>query len=271
MISLGFPVPRAEWLGFSDQKFVDSHIERVHELLILRVREGNFFCTSVVTMQERELIQRGIDDHLYQVLLAAGSDSVAKGIEGAIEELMKQPHLLQRAVDELDEVVGKSRVVEESDIPNLSFLQNVVKETLRLCPPTQLLVPHSNVEQCQVAGYTIPANSIVMVNLYTLSRDPEFWDSPELFSPDRFANSTLTVQGSDFHYIPFGYGRRGCPGLNLGMANFQHGLALLLQCFDWSFINGVPPTDDAYISWRMKPDLCVHAQLRLDPHLLQQG
>jgi len=234
------------------------------------VGEGNVSAHLLLKWQECELIQRGIDDHLYQVLLAAGSDSVAKGIERAVEELMKQPHLMQKAVDELDEVVGKKRVVEESDIPNLPFLQNVVKETLRLYPPTQLLVPHMNVEQRQVAGYTIPPNSTVMINLYALSRDPEFWDCPNLFSPDRFANSTLTVQGSDFHYIPFGYGRRGCPGLNLGMANFQHGLALFLQCFDWSFINGVP-SSDAYTAWRVKPDLCVHAQLRIDPHLLQQS
>uniref|UniRef100_A0A7I4CGT1 Cytochrome P450 n=1 Tax=Physcomitrium patens TaxID=3218 RepID=A0A7I4CGT1_PHYPA len=159
------------------------------------------------------------DDQLMGVVFAlmlAGSDSISRGVGRAMQELLKQPLLHQRALDELDEVVGRRRLVEESDISSLPLINNIIKETLRLHPPAQLLIPHGNVEQCEVAGYHIPARSTVLVNLYALSRDPSFWNSPLEFAPDRFVDSNLTVQGSDFHYIPFGYGRRGCPGLNLG-------------------------------------------------------
>lgn len=188
-------------------------------------------------------------------LLIAGTDSVSKGISKAIEELLNHPDLHKRALNELDSVIGRDRLVEESDIARLPLIQNIVKETLRLHPPAQLLIPHGNFEPCEVAGFHIPANSSVLINLYALSRDPSFWEYPLEFLPDRFVGSSLTAQGSDFHYIPFGYGKRGCPGLNLGMITVQYGLALCLQCIDWR------------ISKQSSNDLFVDGELRVDPRL----
>lgn len=192
---------------------------------------------------------------------------MSRGIGKAVDELLKQPLLYKRALDELDEVVGRGRLVEESDVPNLPFIQNIIKEALRMHPPAQLLIPHHNFESCEVAGYHIPAKSTVFVNLYALSRDPSFWESPLKFSPDRFIGSSLTVQGSDFHYIPFGYGKRGCPGLNLGMTSLNYGLALCLQCIDWRLPAGTK-VNDTYVAWKDSPDLFVDGELRVDPRLL---
>lgn len=200
--------------------------------------------------------------------MLAGSDSISRGVGRAMQELLKQPLLHQRALDELDEVVGRRRLVEESDISSLPLINNIIKETLRLHPPAQLLIPHGNVEQCEVAGYHIPARSTVLVNLYALSRDPSFWNSPLEFAPDRFVDSNLTVQGSDFHYIPFGYGRRGCPGLNLGMITVQYALALCLQCILWRLPAGAT-ISETYIDWKNSPDLIVDGDLRVDLHLLE--
>ncbi|KAG0599537.1 hypothetical protein M758_12G159700 [Ceratodon purpureus] len=202
-------------------------------------------------------------------LLIAGSDSISRGLGKAIEELLKQPLLHKRALDELDEVVGRDRLVEESDMPNLPLIQNIVKETLRIHPPAPLLIPHGNFEPCEVAGYHIPANSSVLINLYALSRDPSFWERPLEFSPDRFIGLNLTVQGSDFHYIPFGYGKRGCPGLNLGMTSLNYGLALCLQCINWRFPAGAK-LSETYVAWKDSPDMFLDGELRVDPRLFNQ-
>lgn len=199
--------------------------------------------------------------------MLAGTDSVSKGIAEAIEELLKHPLLHKRALDELDEVVGRTRLVEESDISRLPFIQNIIKETLRLHPPAQLLIPIGNVEPCEVAGFHIPAGSSVLINLYAFSRDPSFWDSPLEFSPDRFLGSKLTVQGNDFHYIPFSYGKRGCPGLNLGMTTLQYGLALCLQCIDWR-LSACSTVSETPGYSKGVPELFVDGELRVDPRLL---
>jgi len=203
-------------------------------------------------------------NYVWQALLVAGSESISKVIGKAIEELLKHPLLHKRALDELDEVVGRTRLVEESDISRLPFIQNISKETLRLHPPAQLLVPHGNFQPCEVAGFHIPATSSVLINLYALSRDPLFWDLPLEFSPDRFIGSNLTVLGNDFHYIPFGYGKRGCPGLNLGMTTLQYGLALCLQCINWRLSAGITVSETS----KDLPDLFVDGELRVDPRLL---
>lgn len=208
-------------------------------------------------------------NYVWQALLIAGSDSISRGLGIAIEELLKQPLLHKRALDELDEVVGRERLVEESDIPNLPLIQNIIKEALRIHPPAQLLIPHGNFEPCEVAGYHIPKNSSVLINLYALSRDPSFWESPMEFLPDRFIASNLTVQGSDFHYIPFGYGKRGCPGLNMGITTLNYGLALCLQCINWRLAAGTK-VSETYVAWKDSPDMLVDGELRIDPRLLDR-
>jgi cytochrome P450 len=230
-------------------------------------REAVVFTTECYVVHFLEWLFEAFELYVWQALLIAGSDSISKGIGKAIEELLEHPLFHKRALDELDEVVGRKRLVEELDISRLPLIQNIIKETLRLHPPAQLLIPHGNLEPCEVAGFHIPARSSVLINLYALSRDPLFWDSPLEFFPDRFIGSNLTLLGNDFHYIPFGYGKRGCPGLNLGMTTLQYGLALCLQCIDWR-LSASSTVSETSVGSKDLPELFVDGELRVDPRLL---
>ena len=135
--------------------------------------------------------------------------------------------------DELTKIIGESPV-RESHLPHLPYLQACVKETLRLHPPAPLLLPHRAMETCQVMGYTIPKDSQVFVNIWAMGRDPKVWDEPLSFTPERFLDSKLEFKGNDFEYIPFGSGRRICPGMALGARQVPLVLATLVHLFDWS-------------------------------------
>lgn len=206
-----------------------------------------------------------------QTLLLAGTDTIYKVMTEAIHEVVRHANIYRRALDELDTVVGTSRLVEESDIAKLPFIQNIIKETLRMHPPGPTLLPHSNFEACEVGGYHIPANCTVMINLHPIHRNPAFWDSPLEFSPDRFNETKLMVQGSDFHYIPFGYGKRQCPGINLAMTTVQYVVAMCLQCIIWQ----IPPGVERRMNLstlkapRKKDDLVLDGKLRVDRRLLE--
>jgi cytochrome P450 len=125
-------------------------------------------------------------------------------------------------------------MVQESDLPGLVYLQAVVKETFRLHPPGPLGVPHLSVKACNVLGYEIPRNTRVFVNLWAIGRDSKSWEDPERFDPERFMDGgSLDAKVQNCEWIPFGAGRRGCPGEQLGMLVVEFGLAQLLHCFDW--------------------------------------
>jgi len=134
-------------------------------------------------------------------------------------------------------VVGRGRVVRESDIPSLPYLQSVVKETLRLHPTAPLIVRKST-QHCKIAGYDIPPNTHVFVNAWSLGRDPDYWDHPLDFRPERFmgvdgGGAVVDVKGQHFQLLPFGSGRRGCPGAPLAMQVIQLAMAAMVQCFEW--------------------------------------
>ncbi|OVA04816.1 Cytochrome P450 [Macleaya cordata] len=176
-------------------------------------------------------------------IFAAGTDTSAVTTEWALAELINNPIMFEKARGEIDSVVGKNRLVEESDIPKLPYLQAIVKETLRLHPTGPLIVREST-EDCKVQGYDIPAKTRLLVNVWAVGRDPKYWDNPLEFQPERFMNedgssrSSLDVRGQHFHLIPFGSGRRGCPGTTLAMQVVQTTLAGIIQCFEWKVSNG---------------------------------
>ncbi|KAJ7548417.1 hypothetical protein O6H91_07G011000 [Diphasiastrum complanatum] len=167
-------------------------------------------------------------------MLAAGTDTSALTIEWALSEILVNPWVQEKAQQELDHVVGRERKVEEADLPQLKYLQSIVKETFRLHPAGPFLVPHESTQAVQVTGYDIPAKTRLLVNAWAIGRDPSKWERALEFSPDRFLNSNIDVRGHDFELIPFGSGRRACPGLSLGLTSVQLGLAVLLQSFEWS-------------------------------------
>ncbi|KAL6646998.1 hypothetical protein ACP70R_014435 [Stipagrostis hirtigluma subsp. patula] len=175
-------------------------------------------------------------------LIAGGTDTSSVTVEWAMSELLRNPEALAMATEELDRVVGGHRLVTEGDIPNLPYLEAVVKETMRLHPVAPLLTPRVSREDTFVpgaGGYRIPAGTRVFVNVWAIGRDPAVWEAPEEFRPERFAGSAVDVRGHDFGLLPFGSGRRMCPGLPLGLRMVQLTLASLLQGFAWRLPDGV--------------------------------
>ena len=170
-------------------------------------------------------------------------DTSATTVGWAMSELIRHPHIMKKMQDELEKVVGLNRLVEESDLKNLEYSEMVVKEILRLHPPAPLLVPHESVEDCTVDDFHIPKKSRIIVNAWAIGRDPSAWIDPEKFIPDRFIGSQVDVKGKNFQLIPFGAGRRSCPGMQLGLIMVNLLLAQLVHCFDWELPNGMTPSE----------------------------
>ncbi|CAN6248192.1 unnamed protein product [Urochloa humidicola] len=222
---------------------LEEHVER-HR------REGDSFVPKDMTDLLLQLandpsmevpIQRdGVKGFILDTL-GAGTDTSAVTIEWALSELLKNPKALAMATEELDRVVGCNRLPTEGDIPSLSFLQAVIKESMRLHPATPLLSPRQCRRDVSVGGYTIPAGTCVAVNAWAIGRDPSVWEAPDEFRPERFlvTGRALDVKGQDFELLPFGSGRRMCPGMGLGLRMVQLTLANLIHAFDWRLPDGV--------------------------------
>ncbi|OAY78069.1 Geraniol 8-hydroxylase [Ananas comosus] len=162
-------------------------------------------------------------------------------VEWAMAELLRSPRSMAAAREELARVIGPRREVEESDVAQLPYLQAVVKESLRLHPPGPFLLPRRAVADVEVGGCTIPADEQVVVNLWAIGRDPAVWARPEEFAPERFLNDAARdkdFRGKDFDLLPFGAGRRICPGLPLAVRMVHLMLAALLHGFDWTLPDG---------------------------------
>ncbi|MQM17725.1 hypothetical protein Taro_050701 [Colocasia esculenta] len=164
-----------------------------------------------------------------QVLVTGGTDSTSGAMEWAMALLLNHPEAMEKVRAEVDAVVGRDRLVESSDLPNLPYLHGVIKETLRLYPPGPLLLPHESSAECTVGGYCVPPGTMLLVNAYAIQRDPTLWRAPEEFRPERFAGGD--VEG--YKLIPFGAGRRGCPGKGHAMSLIALAVGSLVQCFEW--------------------------------------
>lgn len=176
-----------------------------------------------------------------QDLLAGGTESSAVTVEWAISELLKKPEIFEKATEELDRVIGQNKWVREKDIPNLPYVESIVKETMRLHPVAPMLVPRLAREDCKVAGYDIKKGTQVLVNTWTIQRDPSIWENPNEFCPERFLEKNIDVKGQDFELLPFGSGRRMCPGYSLGLKVIQSSLANLLHGFNWRLPDKMKP------------------------------
>ncbi|XP_077231044.1 cytochrome P450 81Q32-like [Tasmannia lanceolata] len=164
-------------------------------------------------------------------MLSAGTDTSALTIEWVMSLLLNHPDALDKSKAEIDIQVGQGRLIDESDLPNLPYLHCVINETLRLYPVGPLLVPHESSEECTVGGFNVPRGTILMVNMWAIQRDPTFWVDPMSFKPERFEGVEGEKEG--FKFMPFGHGRRACPGANLAMRMVGLTLGTLIQCFEW--------------------------------------
>lgn len=169
-------------------------------------------------------------------MIAGGSDSTTGTLTWALSLLLNNPHVLRKAQEELDYHVGKGRLVNESDINKLDYLQAIVKETLRLYPAAPLLGLREFAEDSTIGGYHVTKGTRLMVNLWKLQTDPRTWSEPLEFKPERFLTShkDIDLKGHHFELLPFGSGRRACPGMAFGLQMTSLALASLLHAFEIS-------------------------------------
>ncbi|XP_039129012.1 flavonoid 3',5'-hydroxylase-like [Dioscorea cayenensis subsp. rotundata] len=175
-------------------------------------------------------------------MFLAGTDTSTIIVEWALAELIKNPTILKQLQSEMDAIIGQERILQEDDVSNLPYLQAVCKEALRLHASTPLSIPHYSFESCEVEGYHIPTDTRLLINIWAIGRDPDIWENPLEFVPERFLPCGKAVNiephGTDFEMITFGAGRRICVGKQAGMVFVQYLVGVLVQGFNWQMPKG---------------------------------
>ncbi|KAJ8467095.1 hypothetical protein OPV22_029647 [Ensete ventricosum] len=255
LFNIGDFVPAIAWM---DLQRVQAKLRRVHvrfDAMVTKLLEEHEatkeerrgrpdFIDTIMANREGEDGETITDANVKAIifdLFTAGTDTSAVIVEWALAEMLKNPSILRRLQSEIDSVVGRGRMVQESDLPKLPYLHAVCKEALRLHPSTPLGLPHFSFEECEVNGYHIPCNTRLLVNIWAIGRDAAAWDDPLAFDPDRFVSgeaAKIDPQGNDFELIPFGAGRRICAGKLAGMVFVQYMLSTLVHSFDWKLPEG---------------------------------
>ncbi|XP_076941163.1 cytochrome P450 76T24-like [Bidens hawaiensis] len=172
--------------------------------------------------------------HLFTDLIIGGTDTVSTTVEWAMTELMHNPNKMEIVRLELmKHKHNDDKTLNEHDIIHLPYLQAVIKETLRLHPPAPFLVPRQAIHDVEVKCFIVPKNAQILCNVWAIGRDPKVWSNPNAFMPERFLEAKIDYRGQDFELIPFGAGRRICPGLNIAHRELHTILASLVCNFDW--------------------------------------
>ncbi|KAF3628843.1 Cytochrome [Capsicum annuum] len=193
-------------------------------------------------------------------VLVAGSDTSAATVVWAMTALIKNPKVMNKVQEEIRKSIGSKGIVKEDDVKNMPYFTAMIKEALRLYPPVPLLVPRESMGKSTLEGYEIQAGTILYVNSWAIARDPEIWENPEEFIPERFLNSDVDFKGQHYELIPFGAGRRGCPGIALGVASAELALSNLLYTFDWELPHGMKKED---VDTNVRPGITMHKKNEL--------
>ncbi|XP_021720002.1 cytochrome P450 71A25-like [Chenopodium quinoa] len=171
----------------------------------------------------------------------AGTETIFTLLEWMMSELIRHPRVMKELQEEIRNIVrGQDRRVCEDDLEKLTYLKAVIKEALRLHPPAPLLLFRQPSQDVKINGFDITAGTQVIINAWAIQRDPTVWEDPEAFFPERFLNGTTTYdfKGQDFQFIPFGAGRRMCPGSSFAVINAELVAANLVYEFDWKLPDG---------------------------------
>ncbi|XP_058221154.1 cytochrome P450 81C13-like isoform X1 [Rhododendron vialii] len=185
---------------------------------------------------EPEFYTEDVIKSVILVLFLGGIGSSTSTMERAISLLLNHPEALRRVRTEIDTQVGHSRLVDDTDFAVLPFLHCVICETLRLHPPLPLLLPHYSSEDCTVGGFDVPRGTTLLVNAWAVHRDPNVWEQPNNFKPERF--EAIEKEREGFKFVPFGVGRRACPGNNMAMRAISLAIGALIQCFELEKVGG---------------------------------
>ncbi|XP_060206464.1 cytochrome P450 736A117-like [Lycium barbarum] len=192
-------------------------------------------------------------------MFVGGSDTTFALLEWSMTELLRNPKTLEKLQNEAREVAQGNSCITEDDVPKMPYLKAVIKESLRLHPPIPL-IPRQSSQDIKVMGYDVAANTQVYFNVWALGRDPSLWQNPEEFQPERFFGTNIDVKGFNFELIPFGSGRRGCPGSQFALAVNELALANLVLNFNFALPDR-PNTKDLDIA--ESTGLAVHKKYPL--------
>ncbi|MBA0824059.1 hypothetical protein Goarm_020744, partial [Gossypium armourianum] len=238
-------IPWLRWMFPLEEEAFAKHGARrdrltraiMEEHTVARQKSGDtkqHFVDALLTLQDKYDLSEDTIIGLLWDMITAGMDTTAISVEWAMAELIRNPRVQQKAQEELDRVIGSERVMSETDFSNLPYLLSVAKEALRLHPPTPLMLPHRANANVKIGGYDIPKGSNVHVNVWAIAHDPVVWKDPESFRPERFLEEDVDMKGHDFRLLPFGAGRRVCPGAQLGINLVTSMLGHLLHHFCWT-------------------------------------
>lgn len=208
--------------------------------------------SSMTVIEEEEksfldrLLENGFTNDQINIcvldLFIASTDTTSSTIEWAMAELLKNKEAMSKVKAELKYKSNSNLTPKSDEFAKFPYLNACIKETLRLHPPAPFLIPRRAFETCEVMNYTIPQNTQIFINVWEICRDPKVWEDPLSFKPERFLGLNLDFKGQDFEFIPFGAGRRMCPGLPSGIKSVQSILASLIQNFDWVLPNDEDPS-----------------------------
>ncbi|KAL8482419.1 hypothetical protein ACS0TY_028551 [Phlomoides rotata] len=280
------------WLSFLDlqgyvkrMKVLHKKLDRVFNYVIdehfaKRAKDKDFVAKDIVDVFLQISEDPNLDVQLtkdcvkalIQNLIVGATDTSATAIEWAINEVLRHPHVIKKAKEELDRIIGRKRWVQETDLSQLPCIESIIMETFRLHPLATLLAPHCAINDCRVAGYEIAKGTTVLINTWSIGRDPNSWDAPEKFLPERFLGKEIDALGSNFSFLPFGSGRRRCPGYNLALKVVPTTFANLLHGFNFILVEGMRPQDicmeEEYgLSTHPKLPLSIIMEPTLPPHL----
>ncbi|KMT01634.1 hypothetical protein BVRB_9g210960 isoform A [Beta vulgaris subsp. vulgaris] len=222
-------------------EIIEEHIKKER-----RENEGEDFVDVLLRVQKQENLEVPItDDNLKALVLdmfVAGTDTTSSTLEWTMTELARHPEVMKKAQEEVRSMSSQTGHVDDSHLQHFHYLKAVIKETMRLHPTVPLLVPRESMERCVIDGYEIPPKTRVLINTFSIGRDPKSWYNPLHYNPERFMEGDLKMidfKGQDFRFLPFGGGRRGCPGYSFGLATVELALAQMLYHFDWKLPYGV--------------------------------
>ncbi|XP_072973181.1 indole-2-monooxygenase-like [Typha angustifolia] len=233
-------------------------------------QESGDFVDVLLSLEDDLQMEYGLTkDHLKALLLDlifGGTDTSYITLEWAMAELMKDQKVMKKLQEEIRKIVNKKRMVKDEDLIEMSYLRAVIKEILRLHPAISLLIPRESMEDCQIERYLIPKGTKVIINAWTINRDPKFWEAAEEFHPERFIENSIDYKGNNFQFIPFGAGRRICPGLGFAISSMELMLANLVYHFDWELprcvvTEEINMAENPGITMRMKENLYLIPKL----------
>ncbi|MCD7464798.1 hypothetical protein HAX54_053428 [Datura stramonium] len=257
-------------------KELDTFLESVIEEHIIRNKKREYSAGEAKDFVDVLLeIQNGKEtgfplqrDSLKAILLdsfVAATDTIYTTLAWTMTELLRHPRAMKTLQDEVQRLAQGKPELTENDLKNMRYLRAVIKESLRLHPPNPLLVPRESMEDVKLLGYYhIPARTQAIVNVWAIGRDPLSWENPEEYLPERFLNSDIDVKGLNFELIPFGAGRRGCPGSTFAIPVIELALARLVHKFNFALPQGIKPenfdmTESTGVTTRRKSPLLVVA------------